>query len=224
MSNVLIIAAHPDDETIGMGGTIARHVSFGDKVFVLILSDGVGARHSEIEMQKNAAIQACKIMGVVGLEFAGLPDQAMDALPLLEVIRPIEALIKKIKPSIVYTHHQGDINQDHRTAFSATMVATRPVQGSVVQELYCYEVASSTEWAPPLDGWTFRPNYFVNIDLFLKIKIEAANSYSKTFQNEIPPYPHPRSLMAIDLYARKRGVEVGFNAAEAFMVIRRLNN
>ena len=101
-------------------------------------------------------------------------------------------------------------------------MALRPVNNNPVKEAYCYEVASSTEWAPPLDSWTFKPNVYVNIGPYLSKKIDALLAYSKTYQTEIPPYPHPRSPRAVEIYANKRGIEVGMESAEAFMLIRKL--
>ena len=223
MKNILIIAAHPDDETYGVGGTIVNHVKNGDNVEVLILTDGVTARHNEIEKQKQAALNACKILGVKEVYFAGLPDQKLDSLPLLEIIIPINDLIKKNKPEIVYTHHGGDVNQDHRTVFDATMVAVRPVGTYPVKKVLCYEVPSSTEWAPPLEHWIFRPNVYVDINKVLDIKLKAINAYTETYISEVPEFPHPRSKEAVRIYAQQRGVTVGINAAETFFLIRDIN-
>jgi len=221
-NKVLIIAAHPDDETYGLGGTIMKLKEQGNEVNVFIMTDGVTARHDVKSLQKQAAENACKKLGVDNLLFGDLPDQKLDELALLEVIKPISKTITEINPSIVFTHHGGDANQDHRTIFDATIVATRPFGNNPVKELYTYEVASSTEWAPSLNHWTFQPNYYINIENYLDKKIEAALEYSKTFQSEVPPYPHPRSPEAIKIYAEKRGIEVGFRSAEAFQIIRKL--
>ena len=222
MKKVLIIAAHPDDETLGVGGTILKHRQNGDHVTVFIATDGVTARHDKTDLQQEAAKNACEILQVNDLRFGDLPDQRLDAMPLLEVIDSVYKLVKELQPEVVYTHHGGDVNQDHRVIFNATLVAVRPVNLNPVKEVYCYEVASSTEWAPPFDHWSFKPNVYIDIDDFLEKKIEALLSYSKTFQNEIPPYPHPRSATAVELYAQKRGIEVGLNAAEAFMLVRKI--
>lgn len=222
MKKVLVIAAHPDDETLGAGGAILKHLHNGDQVTVFIATDGVTARHDKTDLQQQAARKACEILGVNDLRFGGLPDQLLDAMPLLEVIDPIYKLIKEIKPEIVYTQHGGDVNQDHRVLFNATLVAVRPVNQNPVKEVYCYEVPSSTEWAPPFTHWAFMPNVFIDISVFLEKKIDALLSYSNTFQSEIPPYPHPRSPEAVTNFCRKRGVEVGMMAAEAFMLMRKL--
>lgn len=219
---VLVLAAHPDDETLGVGGTILKHKNDGDLVTVFIVTDGVTVRHNNTEIQKQAALKACKILNVNDVYFGDLPDQRLDGLPLFEVIEPIFKIVKDIQPDVVYTHHGGDVNQDHRVIFNATLVAVRPVNKNSVKEVYCYEVPSSTEWAPPKPNWAFLPNIYVDINNFLEKKIEALLSYSDTFQSEIPPYPHPRSIKAVKMLAQKRGIEVGLKAAESFLLIRKL--
>ena len=222
MKRVLVIGAHPDDETYGVGGTILKHTKRGDAVSVLILTDGVTARHNEVEMQKAAARRACERLGVTDVRFAGLPDQRLDSLPLLEVIHPIYTAICELDPEIVYTHHCGDVNQDHRTAFAATLVAARPLDGSPVKQILSYEVASSTEWGAPFSGWTFVPNVFVDISTTLRAKLGAIEAYRETFQSEVKPFPHPRSPEAVRIYAQQRGVSVGMQVAEAFVLVRQL--
>jgi len=219
---VLVIAAHPDDETYGLGGTIARHVRRGDLVSVLILTDGVTARHNETESQKAAVCKACAALGVDDVSFAGLPDQRLDGMPLLEVIKPIHALCKELRPQVVYTHHRGDANQDHRAVFAATLVVVRPFSGNPVERVLCYEMASSTEWGPPFTEWAFLPNVFVDISATLEAKLRAVEAYRETFQSEVKPFPHPRSPEAVRIYAQQRGVTVGMPAAEAFVLVREL--
>jgi LmbE family N-acetylglucosaminyl deacetylase len=220
--NVFVIAAHPDDETYGLGGTIASHIRAGDSVSVLFLTDGVTARHNEIETQKSAARMACDVLGVKDVFFAELPDQRLDELPLLEVIHPIHQLVRELKPKVVYTHHRGDANQDHRAAFEATLVAVRPFGDTPVERTLCYEVASSTEWGPPFPDWAFLPNVFVNIKATLDTKLRAVETYRQTYQSEVKPFPHPRSPEAVSIYAQQKGVTVGMQAAEAFVLLREL--
>ena len=219
---VLVIAAHPDDEVLGLGGAIARHARQGDQVTALIVTDGVTARHNETEPQKVAARRACQLLGVREVYFADLADQRLDSLPLLEVIKPISDLIKELRPQIVYTHHRGDANQDHRAVFEATLVAVRPFGDNPVEQVLCYEVASSTEWAPPFADWAFLPNVFVDIGATLETKVSAIEAYRETFQSEVKPFPHPRSPEAVRIYAQQRGVSVGLAAAEAFVLVRQL--
>ncbi len=219
---VLVISAHPDDETLGVGGTITRHVRDGDDVTVMIVTDGVTARHDVTGPQRDAVRKACAVLGVEDVRLAGLPDQRLDGGPLLEVIKPIHELVKELEPEVVYTHHRGDANQDHRTIFAATMVAVSPIVGNPVRRVYCYEVSSSTEWAPPMPEWSFQPNHFVDISQTLETKLEAFEAYRETHQTEVKRYPHPRSPEAVRVYAQQRGISVGMESAEAFMLIREL--
>lgn len=222
-SCVLVVAAHPDDETYGAGGAIARHRAAGDEVTVLFMTDGVGARHDRSDRQKQAGRDACWALGVHDVRFADLPDQRLDELPLLELIDPISTVIQEIQPTIVYTHHHGDANQDHRHVFEAVLVAVRPTPTNVVDQVLCFEVPSSTEWAPTsLAGWAFLPNVFVDIAEHRESKAKAIDAYRLTHENEVKPFPHPRSQEAVDAFDVARGASVGMAAAEAFVEIRRL--
>lgn len=219
---IVVVAAHPDDETFGLGGTIVHHVQQGDSVSVLILADGVTARHNATELQQAATRKACAALGVDDVRFVGLPDQRLDGLPLLEVIGPIDELFQELQPQVVYTHHRGDANQDHRTVFAATLVAARPVGSNPVERVLCYEMASSTEWGPPFTEWAFLPNVFVDISATLEAKLKAVEAYRETFQSEVKAFPHPRSPEAVRIYAQQRGITVGMAAAEAFALVREL--
>lgn len=219
---VLTVAAHPDDETLGAGGTMARLAAQGHEVWVCVLSDGVTSRHRHVELQQECAIRAGDVLGVSHMVFCGLPDQRLDALPLLDVITAIEKVVGEFEPDVVLTHFKEDANQDHRVAFSATLVAARPVNGTSIRRLMCYEAASSTEWAPPFAGSVFSPNVFVDITSTLATKIEAMKRYAETFDSEMRPYPHPRSVEALEAYARRHGVAAGVEAAEPFMLVRQV--
>jgi LmbE family N-acetylglucosaminyl deacetylase len=217
---ILTVAAHPDDETLGAGGTMARFAARGDEVWVCILTDGVTSRHGHIELQKECAVRATNVLGVSKVVFCDLPDQRIDALPLIDVITPIEKCIGELQPDVVFTHFKEDANQDHRTVFAATLVAARPVEECSVRRLLCYEVASSTEWAAPFSGSVFAPNVFVDITSSLSTKLEAMRAYEDTFSNEMRPYPHPRSYEAIEAYAKRYGAASGLASAEPFMLVR----
>jgi LmbE family N-acetylglucosaminyl deacetylase len=220
---VLTVAAHPDDETLGAGGTMARLVASGHEVWVCILSDGVTSRHGHVERQMECAVRAADVLGVTNVVFCGLPDQRLDSLPLLELITPIEKCIDELRPEVVFTHYKEDANQDHRAVFQATLVATRPVEGLSVRRVLCYETASSTEWAPPFPGSVFSPNVFVDISRTLSTKLQAMREYERTSSGpsgEMRPYPHPRSYEALEAYARRHGVVAGVHAAEPFMLVR----
>jgi LmbE family N-acetylglucosaminyl deacetylase len=217
---VLTVAAHPDDETLGAGGTMARLAAQSHEVHVCILTDGVTARHRHVGRQQECAIRACDVLGVHDVVFIGLPDQRLDSLPLLDVITPIEKCVGEIRPDLVFTHFKEDANQDHRIAFQATLVATRPTPGSCVATVLCYETLSSTEWAPPFPGSVFSPNFFVDISATLPVKLDAMRAYEQTFAGEMRPFPHPRSYQALEACGRRHGATAGVDAAEAFMLVR----
>jgi len=217
---ILVIAAHPDDETLGAGGTVARYAAEGSEVWVCIVCDGVTARHDESGQQRKCAEDACEILGVSRVVFCNLPDQRLDGLSLIDVIAPIQACVDEFGPEIVLTHFKEDVNQDHRVVFEATMVATRPSPAQVVRTVMCYETASSTEWAAPFPGGVFAPNVFVDVAATLDRKVEAMACYANTHVSEVKEYPHPRSLEAVEIYAKRQGVVVGARAAEPFMLVR----
>lgn len=216
---VLIVAAHADDEALGCGGTIARHVSEGDRVHVLFMADGVGARtecgSDELQRRNKARDEALKILGVSEYSALSFPDNSMDSIPLLDVVQALEPIIDQIQPMRVYTHHHGDLNVDHRITHQAVMTACRPVPGSSVREILSFEVMSSTEWATPGVA-PFVPNAFVDITDYLPKKLEALAAYAE----EIREKPHSRSLEHVNVLAHHRGHSVGVCAAEAFEVYR----
>ncbi len=214
------MAAHPDDETLGAGGTLALHAARGDRTVVMIIADGVTSRHDEVELQEQCARRACDVLGVKDVVFAQLPDQRLDALPLLDVITPIEDCIRTYQPDVVLTHFGQDANQDHRAVFRAVLVATRPLPETSVKRVLCWETASSTEWAPPFAGSVFSPNMFVDITQTLSVKLRAMAAYAETHVSEVREYPHPRSYRALAVTARRHGATVGVRAAEPFMLVR----
>jgi len=221
---VLTVAAHPDDETLGAGGTMAGLAADGHEVWVCILTDGVTARHGHIEQQQECARRAADVLGVAEVVFCGLPDQRLDTLALLDVIAPIEKCVAQLQPQVVLTHFMEDANQDHRAAFRATVVATRPTAGASVRKVLCYETASSTEWAPPFPGTVFAPNVFVDIAGTLEKKLGAMREYENTHSGEMHPFPHPRSYEALEAYARRHGAASGLMAAEPFMLVRQIHS
>ena len=221
---ILVVAAHPDDETLGAGGTMAWHAARGDHVHVCILTDGVTSRHDEVELQAECARRACDILGVKRVVMVGLPDQRLDTLCQLDVITPIEGCIAECEPEVVLTHFPGDVNEDHRIVSRATMVATRPVAGSSVRRVCAFEIPSSTDWAPPVPGSIFAPNLFVDISDTLDTKLAAMEAYAHAHISEMREYPHPRSVGGLTAYARRHGAVSGMPAAEPFMLLRESAN
>ena len=220
MPEVLVVAAHPDDEILGCGGTMARHVAEGDTVRILIVADGVtarvGAGQSEIMARESAARTAAAAVGAQQPTFLRMPDNRLDSLPLLDVIRPIEAALAANPPDIVYTHHGGDLSVDHRMVHRAVMTACRPLPGTTINTLYGFEVPSSTAWAGPGLTLSFEPTRFVGIESIVAAKRMAMAAYA----TEMRPFPHPRSPQAIEALERHRGADAGLPAAEAFVVLR----
>ncbi len=216
---ILVVAAHADDEVLGCGGTMARHAAAGDSVHVVFVADGVSSRlGSGIEdmvLRKKAIERACTILGVTSSTMFGLPDNKLDSIPLLDIVQPLESICAKLEPDVVYTHHYGDLNVDHRLTHQAVMTALRPLPGSKVKEIYAFEVVSSTDWSGPSMP-PFVPQLSIDISNYLDSKMMALESY----QMEMRPTPHSRSLENIKLLALHRGYTIGFHAAEAFMVLR----
>jgi LmbE family N-acetylglucosaminyl deacetylase len=225
---VLVVASHPDDEILGLGGTLARHADNGDVVRSMIMAEGATSRddtrdaegrRDELAELVQAAKQAANALGLDAPEMLGMPDNRMDSLPLLDVIKPIEHVVRAFQPHIVYTHHGGDLNVDHQVTHQAVMTACRPLPGSTIEAIYAFETVSSTEWATESTGDVFRPTRFVGIEDQLERKISALEAYT----SEMAPFPHARSLDGVRALAALRGSSVGLKAAEAFMVLREVS-
>jgi LmbE family N-acetylglucosaminyl deacetylase len=221
----LVVAAHPDDEVIGCGGTIARHAANGDQVSVLIVAEGATSRTdrrdratsaSELSALAQSAQEANRLLGATRFGLLDFPDNRMDGVELLDVVKCIEAEIAQWQPEIVYTHHAGDVNIDHRIVHDAVIAGSRPQPGHCVRTLLFFEVASSTEWCPPSSGLFFQPDWFVDIgDVW-----EAKRAALSVYVSEMREFPHPRSVAALEHLARWRGATVGLPMAEAFALGR----
>ena len=226
---ILTIAAHPDDEILGCGGAMSRFSNEGHTVHILIMAEGLTSRdvnrdrNSKLEellvLSKTAKL-AAKEVGSESVELLDFPDNRMDSVDRLDIVKVIEKKIHEVQPSVVFTHFGNDLNIDHRIANDATVIACRPYPGQIVKELYFFEVASSTEWQVGQNGFAFHPNYFIELsDKNLEKKINAL----KIYESEMKDFPHPRSIPAIEALARWRGATIGCNAAEAFMVGRKID-
>ena len=219
----LVIAAHPDDEALGCGGTMARWAKEGINVHLAFLADGVGARgevddteQGALDDRRDAAYRAGEIMGAASIHCDDLPDNRLDSVPLLDITQRVESLIERYQPDTVLTHHAGDLNIDHRRVHQAVMTACRPQPGHSVRTILCFEVPSSTEWQVSGGGEAFVPNWFEDITETLPKKREALEAYA----TEMRDWPHARSIKAVKHLAGWRGATVGVEAAEAFMVAR----
>ena len=222
MKRILVIAAHPDDEILGCGGTIARLIREGSSASLLILGEGITSRDDkrdarkrkgEVKELRSHIFKANAVIGIKDIVVDSLPDNRFDSLPLLDIIKVIEKVKDSVKPDIIFTHDANDLNKDHRLVHDAAITATRPVPGETVKEIYLFEVLSSTGWNYP---HVFQPDVFVNIEDTLKNKIKAFEAYI----SEIRRFPHPRSVEGITASARYWGMQSGVSYAEAFKLAR----
>jgi LmbE family N-acetylglucosaminyl deacetylase len=212
---ILAIAAHPDDEVLGCGGTLALHVDAGDRVVVLIACEGESLRYGPGAVNQADDIRrAGEILGVKQVRTLGFADQKLDTMNLVDIITPLEKVIDEARPDIVYCQYGGDINRDHYMLFQAALVATRPI-AKFLRGVYAFETASSTEWAYPR---TFVPDTWIDISATLERKLDAMACY----RSEVREYPHPRSLESLRHRAAYWGNHVALEAAEVFMTVRRV--
>lgn len=221
MTAVAAIFAHPDDEVLACGATLARHAAEGRRVHVLILASGLDARGmvddgARLQLRAEAA-EAARRLGAEAPVLAGLPDNRLDSLALLDVVKVVESFIDAVQPEIVYTHHRGDLNIDHRVTHDAVLTACRPLPGASVRRILAGEVLSSSEWQSPAMA-PFQPTLFVDAGQTLAAKLAAMEAYA----GELRLPPHPRSLDGIRTQARLRGLQAGMEAAEAFITVREL--
>jgi len=220
MTRILVIAAHPDDEVLGMGGTIALHTARADEVRIVCVTDGSSTQYpgdAEKRSQKEGEARAAAAeLGVTDYVHLELPDMRLDTVPHVDVNRVVEDQIGDFAPETVYTVHP-DVNRDHRALFDSVAVATRAVPGQTVKRVLTYAPTSSTEWTPAGVNW-FVPNWFVDITSTLDRKLASFAHYA----TEARPYPHPRSEPAIRAAASFYGASCGCEAAEPFVLVRSL--
>lgn len=226
MKIILVVAAHPDDEVLGCGGTIARHLAEGDEVHIVFMADGVTSRgictdSAEHNERNHAAFEASQILGITTpLTFLGFPDNRMDTIALLDITQSLEKVIRTIQPEIIYTHHFGDLNIDHQITHKAVMTACRPQGNYSVKTILCFEIPSSTEWQTPNSGQAFEPNWFVDVSEVFKLKIRALKAY----EEEMRDSPHPRSIESVEYKDRLTGGRIGVFAAEPLFLAMFINN
>lgn len=219
---VVAVVAHPDDEVLGVGGTLARHAAAGEAVHIIICATGLAARgtatRAEIEALQAQARRAAAALGAAPPRFLGLRDNAMDERPLLEVVQALQPHLDELSPKTVYTHHASDLNIDHEIVARAVLTACRPLPGSRIESIYAFETPSSTEWATGGGFHPFAPTRFVDVAAHLPAKIRALECYA----DEMRAFPHPRSVDAVRALAAWRGATAGLTAAEAFSVLREI--
>jgi LmbE family N-acetylglucosaminyl deacetylase len=217
----LVVSAHPDDEALGCGGTIARLAAAGVEVHLAFLSDGVNARGDVVDAdslgrRRRMGDEAAAILGARAPSYLDLPDNRLDSLDLLDVVVAVERITRRVDPDLVLTHSAADLNIDHRLCAQAVTTALRPMPGQRARALLSFEVASSTEWGFGTTGPQFTPDVFVDIEAYLAQKLTALDAYGE----EMRAFPHPRSAEAIAALARWRGATAGVAAAEALQVVR----
>ena len=223
----LVIAAHPDDEVLGCGGSMAKWIKTGNEVHLLIMAEGATSRgkhrdrescSEELSILAKSVKQAADILGVKSVKMLDYPDNRMDSVDLLDVVKSVEEIVEKLKPELVVTHHAGDLNIDHQIVHHAVMSACRPQFGSLVKRILSFEVPSATEWNSHTASIPFIPNWFEDISKTLELKIAALEAY----KSEMRKWPHSRSIKGVEHLAHLRGASVGCEAAEAFVLIREL--
>ena len=219
---ILIVAAHPDDEVLGCFATIAKYIQKGYKAYTLILGEGktsrdnirdINKKSKELSLLNDEIINANNIINIEKIFIKSFPDNRFDSIDLLDIIKVISSVIDEVCPAIIFTHYENDLNIDHRLTYQAVITATRPMENEVVQEIYSFEIPSSTEWRYPL---SFSPDIFFDVKDTINLKIEAMKKY----KSELCEYPHPRSLEGIKLNAQYHGMRVGKKYVEAFKAVR----
>jgi len=224
LGRVLVIAAHPDDEVLGCGGTMARLRANGHDVKIAILGEGVTSRYrtrkeadpSLLSNLREHSRRAADVLGVKDLFLYDLPDNRFDTLPMLDVTKIVEELVREHAPNTIFTHGCADLNVDHHVTHRAVLTATRPIEGQCVRNLYAFEIPSSTDWSFHRLVPSFEPNTFFNIESTIDTKKRAMACYT----TEVQDFPHPRSLEGLEVVARRWGTVVGCRAAEAFELVR----
>lgn len=221
---VLVIAAHPDDEVLGMGGTIAKLAESGNDIALLIVTDGSSTQYKDkeniekiIDAKKEETKNSCAILGINRIYYAALPDMKLDTVPHTDINAAIERIILEFEPSAVYTHFWGDVNKDHRLVYESTLVACRPTQSQCVKKIFAYSVPSSTEWNIQKADTAFMPNCIVDISgNYAEKKYRAIECY----HTELREYPHPRSVEYLKIADVAEGNHYGLMAAESFVLLR----
>lgn len=223
--NVVVFAAHPDDELLGVGATIKRLSLEGVHAHAVILAEGITSRTekredaniNELKELQEDCKRAASIIGYESVVFCGLPDNRMDELDLLDIVKMISKYTDDYKPDTIFTHHHGDLNIDHRIVCEAVLTATRPAENNIVKRIYSFETPSSTEWNFNYSE-PFCPNVYVDVSNTIDEKIEAMNCY----RSEKTIFPHPRSKESLYSLARYRGSNAGMQYSEAFRLLRGL--
>lgn len=219
MSKVIIISAHPDDETLGAGGTILKHKKNGDEVYWLIVTDVFeteGFSNERVLSRKKEIENVSRLYSFNNVYNLGYPTMKLDDTILFELVNKISLIFQEVQPETIYVMNRSDAHSDHRIVFDAVMSCTKSFRYPYVKKVLMYECLSETEFAPILPEKVFQPNYFVDISNFLNKKIEIM----KIFDSELGEHPFPRSIKNIEALATYRGATIGVNYAESFQLIK----
>lgn len=219
MKNVIVISAHPDDETLGVGGTILKHIANGDNVYWLIVTnvfENQGFSKERVESRKLEISKVEKMFGFKETFFLNYPTMTLSSSSLIKMVPDISSIFSEVKPEVIYTLNRSDAHSDHRVIFDAVMACTKSFRYPFIKQILMYECISETEFAPALAEKAFLPNYFVDITDYLDKK----NEIMKVFESEIAEHPFPRSLENIKALAHFRGASVGVKYAEAFQLLK----
>jgi len=218
MKKILVVAAHPDDEILGCGGTLIKEIEEGNEVYCIILGKGMASRDTYTEADKEILMVSCKsagsLLGIKDTWIFDFPDNRYDSIPLLDLVKKIEAVKEVLKPQVVYTHFQGDLNIDHKITFKAVLTACRPTVNESVKEIYSFYTPSATEWG----NNAFLPNMFVNVNKYIDKKMDILKCYFSEIKTDI----HPRSIDGIRLLSSYYGTMIGVASAEPFIIIRKI--
>jgi LmbE family N-acetylglucosaminyl deacetylase len=216
--NILVIAPHPDDEVLGLGGTIAKYIRKGDRVFRCILTRAYPPQYSEeiIKIKREESEKAGEVLGIEKTYYLDFPTLRLDTFSLFEIQQKIMDCVNDCQPEIVYLPHRGDVNKDHRVAFEAGLLIAKFTKESKVKKVLSYEVICSASWAPPFPEMAFIPDVFEDISKTKDKKLEAF----KCYKSEIKDNPHPRSMELVENSIKRWGGVIGVEAAEAFVLIR----
>jgi len=224
---ILLVVAHPDDEILGAGATMHKLIkNYNCKVSLIILGEGITSRSTkrdpdlweqELNIHKKNISAAMKIIGIEDIKTYNLPDNRFDSIDMLDIVKIIEKDKKAIRPQVIFTHHENDLNIDHQIVFKAVLTACRPLSKETVKTIFSFEVPSSTEWQSPLSGTPFIPNVYIEVN---KSNLRAKQKAMSSYRFEFRKYPHPRSTEALEILAQFRGITIGTKYAEGFQLIR----
>jgi LmbE family N-acetylglucosaminyl deacetylase len=219
MKKVIVISAHPDDETLGAGGTLLKHVNEGDQINWLIVTDVFeeeGFSKERVLTRKEEIEIVSKMYGYKNVYKLGYPTMKLNDTVLFDLVNKISKIFQELKPEIIYVMNRSDAHSDHRIVFDSVMSCTKSFRYPYIKKILMYECLSETEFAPIIPERVFQPNYFVDITNFIEKKVEIM----KMFVSELGEHPFPRSIKNIESLASYRGATIGVSHAEAFQMIK----